>query len=123
MGVVKADTPTVFIPARLRTILSHQLVTDAGVYMENCKYVRMSVHGSLEVVSKGAFGTFLDNLDNCLETLPWQNGTHAHFKYYGEDKFLQFCMDKYGVTRVPSRQMVEMVPKDQNLFGLHLTIS
>jgi len=77
----------------------------------------------MEVMSKDAFGTFLDNIDDCQETLPWMNGTHAHWRYWGEDKFLQFCMDKSGVTRVPTRQMVEMVPKDQNLYGLHLTIS
>jgi len=121
--VVKVDTTSVFIPDRLRTILSHQMVTGKGVYMENCKYVRMSFHGSLEVISKDAFGTLLDNLDDCLETLPWRNGTHAHFKYYGEDKFLQFCMDKHGITRVPSRQMVDNVPKEQNIYGLHLTVS
>merc|ERR1712048_557841 len=90
----------VFIPARLRTILSTQMVTEAGVYIENCKYVRMSLHGSMEVVSKDAFGTFLDNLDDCYETLPWKNGSAAHWRYYGEDKFMQFCMDKHGVTRV-----------------------
>merc|ERR1711879_1048864 len=89
--VVKADPSTVFIPARLRTILSNQMVTEAGVYMENCKFVRMSLHGSLEVISKDAFGTFLDNLDDCYETLPWKNGSHAHWRYYGEDKFMQFA--------------------------------
>merc|ERR1712150_50643 len=121
--VVKVDPPTVFIPARLRTLLSHQMVTPKGVYLENCNYVRMSMHGSLEVISKDAFGTFLDNIDDCLETLPWKSGDHAHWRYYGEDKFLQFCMDKHGVDRVPSRQMVETVPKSQGLYGLHLTIS
>merc|ERR550532_3783618 len=43
--VVKADPFTVFIPSRLRSILSQQLVTPTGVYTENCKYVRMSLHG------------------------------------------------------------------------------
>lgn len=121
--VVKVDPPSVFIPARLRTILSHQMVTPKGVYMENCNYVRMSMHGSLEVMSKDAFGTFLNNMDDCLDTLPWKSATHAHFRYYGEDKFLQFCMDKHGVDRVPSRQMVDTVPKDQLIYGLHLTVS
>jgi len=104
---VKADPVTVFIPARLRYLLSTQMVTQKGVYMENCNYVRMSLHGSLEVVSRGGFTAFLDNLDDCYNTLPWKDGTHAHFKYYGEDKFLQFCMDKLGVDKVASRQMVE----------------
>jgi len=121
--VVKADPITVFIPSRLRTILSHQLSTPKGVYLENCKYTRMSLHGSLEVVSKVAFGTFLANLDECLVSLPWKDAEYAHFRYYGEDKFLLKCMDKHGVDRVPSRQMVDTVPTDQNLYGLHLTVS
>ena len=67
----------------------------------------MSFHGSLKVIYKNVFGTFLDNSDDCLEALPWKDGFHAYFKYYDEDKFLQLCMDKRGVTRVPSRPMVE----------------
>jgi len=121
--VVKSDPATVFIPARLRIILQTQLVTQKGVYLENCKYVRMSLHGSLEVVSKVGFDTFLDKLDDCYTTLPWRAGIHTHFKYYGEDKFLQFCMDKHGVDKVASRQMVEQVPKPMNIYGLHLTVS
>jgi len=121
--VVKVDPVSVFIPSRLRTILSVQQVTPNGVYLENCKFVRMSLHGSLEVVSKDAFGTFLDNLEECKTSLPWKNAEHGHFRYYGEDKFLQFCMDKHGVDRVPSRQMVDRVPKDEKLYGIHLTVS
>jgi len=121
--VVKVDPVSVFIPSRLRTILSVQQVTPNGVYLENCKFVRMSLHGSLEVVSKDAFGTFLDNLEECKTSLPWKNAEHGHFRYYGEDKFLQFCMDKHGVDRVPSRQMVDKVPKDEKLYGIHLTVS
>jgi len=105
--VVKADPQTVFIPARLRIILQTQLVTQKGIYMENCNYVRMSLHGSLEVVSKFGFATFLNKLDDCYTALPWKDGTYSHFKYYGEDKFLQFCMDKLGIDKVYSRQMVE----------------
>jgi len=121
--VVKADPPTVFIPSRLRTILGSQMVTPKGVYMENCDLVRMSFHGSLEVISKDAFGTFLDNIDECDKNLPWKHGDHAHFRYYGEDKFLQWCMDRHGVDKVPSRQMVDTVPKDEKIYGLHLTVS
>ena len=84
--------------------------------MENCKYVRMSFLGSLEVISKDAFGTLLDNLDDCLETLPWKGGTLAHFKYDGEDKFLRFCMDEHGITRVPSRRMVDTAQGPNHLW-------
>jgi len=121
--VVKVDPPSVFIPSRLRTILANQMVTQKGVYMENCQLVRMSFHGSLEVMSKDAFGTFLDNIDECDKNLPWKNADKAHFRYYGEDKFLQWCMDRHGVDKVPTRQMVETVPKDEKIYGLHLTVS
>jgi hypothetical protein len=121
--VVKADPPTVFIPSRLQTIIAKQMVTPNGVYLENCELSRMSFHGSLEVMSKDAFGTFLDNMEECNRTLPWQDADHAHFRYYGEDKFLQWCMDRHGVDKVPSRQMVDHIPKDEKIYGLHLTVS
>merc|ERR1712039_763418 len=72
-----------------------------GVYMENCKHARMGFHGSLEVVSKGAFGTFLTNLEACHAELPVED----------------------GVGRVPSRQEVIKVPIAEKIFGLHLTVS
>merc|ERR1712241_159949 len=121
--IVKSDPTAVFIPQRLRDLLSRQYVTQNGIFLENCKGSRMSFHGSLEVMSKAAFGTFLDNMDECLATLPYKDAKYAHFRFYGEDKFLQKCMDRHGVDRVPSRQMVDRVPKDQTLYGLHLTVS
>ena len=48
----------------------------------------MNFHDSMEVASKDAFGTFLDNLDDCYVSLPWKNGTHAHWRYYREDQFI-----------------------------------
>lgn len=91
--------------------------------MKKCEPAALSKKGSLEVVSKDAFGTFLDKLEDCNQTLPWRHADHAHFRYYGEDKFLQWCMDKHGVDKVPSRQMVDHVPKDEKIYGLHLTVS
>jgi len=112
-----------FIPQRLRQLLSFQPVTENGIFLENCKDSRMSFHGSLEVMSKTAFGTFLNHLEDCQKVLPWDNADHAHFKYYGEDKFLAWCMEAYGVDKVASKQMVERVPKDEVIQGLHLTVS
>merc|ERR1712039_761281 len=120
---VKADLYTVFIPQRLRDIVVHQPVTAEGIYLENCKGVRMGFHGSLEVTSKIAFGKLLDNLDACQTELPFKNGTHTHFKYYGEDKFAIWCMHKHGVGRVPSRQEIARVPANEKVYGLHLCIS
>jgi len=121
--IVKSDPPSVFIPDRLRDLLSHQHVTQNGIFLENCKGSRMSFHGSLEVMSNTAFGTFLEHLEDCQRVLPWQNAVSAHFRYYGEDKFLAWCMHTYGVDKLPSLQMVETVPKDQPIQGLHLTPS
>jgi len=121
--MVKADPYTVFIPQRLRYILRHQPIPASGVYMENCRHARMGFHGSLEVVSRAGFGTFLDHLDSCQTELPIHNGTHTHFREYGEDKFFAWCMHKHGVHRIPSRQEIVRVPKDQHIFGLHITKS
>jgi len=121
--IVKADVYSVFIPRRLQYILRHQPIPANGAYMENCKYQRMSFHGSLEVISRDAFGTLLDHLDSCQTELPITNGTHTHFRYYGEDKFAAWCMHKHGVGRIPSRQEIVTVPMDQPIRGLHLTQS
>merc|ERR1712039_747635 len=82
-----------------------------------------SFHGSLEVISRQAFGTFLDHLEDCQRVLPWSNADHAHFKYYGEDKFAAWCMHAYGVDKVPSMQSVESVPGGQPIYGLHVSVS
>merc|ERR1712217_355757 len=120
---VKADPTAIFIPVRLQAILGQQPVTAAGVYLENCKHTRMSFHGSLAVVSKQAMGALLDNLDVCQTELPWKNATHAHFRYYGEDKFMAWCMHYGGVLRIPSRQEAVRVPLTEPIQGLHITTS
>ena len=70
----------------------------------SCKYTRASLHGSLEVLSKVAFGTFLAYLEECLVRLPGEDAESACFGSYGEDKFLPKCMDRHGVDRVPYRE-------------------
>jgi hypothetical protein len=120
---VKADPTAVFIPIRLQYILVHQPVTEAGVYLENCKHSRMSFHGSLEVVSRNAMSVFLDNLDKCQTELPYKNGSYSHFKYYGEDKFMAWCMHYHGVLRIPSRQEAIRVPMTEPIEGLHIASS
>jgi len=68
-------------------------------------------------------GPFLDHLDDCQHVLPVKNASHAHFRFYGEDKFMAWCMEAYGVDRMPSMQVVESVPKNEVIQGLHLTVS
>jgi len=121
--VVKADPSTVFIPQRLREIVRWQVVTESGVYMENCKYVRMGFHGSLEVYSGLAFSKLLAHTEDCQTRLPVHNADHAHFREYGEDKFAAWCMHLEGVDKIPSRQQVDTLPEDAMIQGLHITVS
>merc|ERR1712066_413960 len=59
-----ADLDAVFIPARLRAKVAEQLVPDQGLYFENCKYVEYGYFGNLEVFSKQAWATLMQNVDN-----------------------------------------------------------
>ena len=56
--------------------------------------------GNLEVVSGDGFQTFLTNLETCKATLAWK-GDDPDWKYgpWGEDLFMQNCMDKFGVSK------------------------
>merc|ERR1712141_447772 len=66
---VKVDADAVFLPIRLREYLGKVEVTDAGIYLENCKYVSFGIFGSLEVLSHNAAATFMTNLDDCKTSL------------------------------------------------------
>jgi len=92
---VKSDSDAVFLPSRLRTKLAAQSVTDAGVYLENCKFVKYGMFGNLEVVSKTALNTFLNSLEDCKYALNWKETP-----MWGEDLFMQRCMDLHGVDKV-----------------------
>jgi len=116
---VKVDPTTVFLPIRLRKILKTQKQTDNGVYLENCKYVRYGFHGSLEVVDKKAAMTYAQHATNCLDEVQWQHAKHAHFSYMGEDKFMQRCMDRHGVDKIPSTYDLGNGPQK----GLHTTVT
>merc|ERR1712066_414048 len=49
----------------------------------------------------GGFDTFLSNLETCKATLDWK-GLSPEWKFgpWGEDLFMQKCMDKHGVSKV-----------------------
>jgi hypothetical protein len=98
---IKVDTDAVFLPSRLRTKLDGQSVTDAGIYMENCKFVKYGFFGNLEVISKTAFSTFLSNLEDCTYALNWKVTP-----MWGEDLFMQRCMDLHGVDKVQDFNIV-----------------
>lgn len=101
--VIKADADAVFIPMRLKGLLAAQKVPEMGIYYENCKGVESGFFGSLEVISARGFAIFADKLEDCKWTLAWDGNPATGWKYgpWGEDKFLQECMDKYGVGKLP----------------------
>merc|ERR1711920_967077 len=52
-------------------------VPQQGVYLENCKFVDWGYFGNLEVFSKQAFTTLVENLDRCYDELDWRVGSSA----------------------------------------------
>jgi len=99
--VVKVDADAVFLPARLLRTVEGYKVPAGGVYIENCQKVMFGFFGNLEVVSSDGFASFLSNLETCKATLDWK-GEDPDWKYgpWGEDLFMQKCMDKIGVSKV-----------------------
>merc|ERR1712107_418043 len=100
--VVKVDPDAVFYPKRLMNILDGKSVPQEGVYVVNCKFLDYGCFGNLEVFSKAAFGTLIDNLDKCYtDILDWKTGVDGgKFGPMGEDLFAQRCMDKTGVSHI-----------------------
>jgi len=98
--VIKVDADAVFFPHKLAAVLRDVAVPEAGLYMENCKNVDWGYFGSLEIFSKQAFTTLVDNLESCYTSLPWKVGVHdGKYGPMGEDLFAQKCMDMMGVSR------------------------
>jgi len=98
--VIKVDADAVFFPHKLTRALQSAQVPQEGLYMENCKFVDWGYFGNLEVFSKQAFQTLLDNVDTCYDTIDWKTGVHGG-KYgpMGEDLFAQKCMDLMRVSK------------------------
>merc|ERR1711997_531549 len=69
---VKVDADSVFLPMRLRTKLSSQKVTSSGIYLEDC-----------------------------TKALNWKGQEkETGMEAWGEDLFMQRCMDLHGVDKV-----------------------
>merc|ERR1712047_153565 len=84
----------------LISMLNSATVPAEGLYMENCKFVDWGYFGNLEVFSKQAFTTLVNNLDACYTSLPWKVGVHGgKHGPMGEDLFAQKCMDLMGVAK------------------------
>jgi hypothetical protein len=84
---VKVDADTVFLPDRLRAIVSSGAFANAnegaGVFLSNCK---LGLHGPVEVVSQRALQTWAKQHGEC-EKPP------------EEDVYLQECLVKLGVKQ------------------------
>jgi hypothetical protein len=93
---VKVDPDTVFLPGRLRSRLASQEVTANGLYITNCHFVKFGFFGNLEVVSRTAMETFLNNMEVCKTQFNWMRKG----KEYGEDLYAQKCMALHGVDNV-----------------------
>jgi len=101
---VKADADAVFIPQRLREyITDHELKdTPHGLYLENCKNVQYGYFGNLEVISKKGVRALVDGLDECHASFApcADEGCDWKFGPWGEDVFVQRCMDHHYVDKV-----------------------
>merc|ERR1712064_46358 len=95
--VVKVDPDAVFVPARLRRRLENTYEAEGGSYFVNCPYVDYGFFGNLELFSKTAFSTLLDNIDDCKADtkINWRVGVkNGKYGPMGEDLFAQACVDK-----------------------------
>lgn len=88
---VKADADSVWFPARLR---SHLAALSAPayrpIYIKNTlpRYTLGGWLGAIEIFSKTAVESYLDNADGCVDHIGLNSG---------EDGFLKDCMDALGV--------------------------
>jgi len=103
--VVKVDSPTVFMPDRLRAILATKKDGNTGVYFQNCESVLEGFFGNLEVVSAEGFKRFLQQINTSYDTGCWRQETEVCKKLWaygtwGEDLFMQRTMDDAEVSKI-----------------------
>lgn len=95
---VKADSDAVIFPDRIRShVAPHK---GKAVFFTNCRFWGGDqvgqLFGALEVFSKQAMGVYHDKNGTCMG-LPWQR--------WGEDMYMQKCMDAIGVQTVGDFKM------------------
>jgi len=100
---VKVDPDAVFVPQRLRNYLAWKKGDSPhGVYFENCKNVQYGFFGNVEIISNTATKVLTQYLENChAEFAPCANdGCDWKYGAWGEDVFVQRCMDHHYVDKV-----------------------
>lgn len=80
-------------------------ISHAAMYLINCKF---GLHGPIEVLSREAVTTFMENYHRCAD---------IRAKPYGEDKYLDLCMQVLGVRRIIEYSLLSeiacgMIPAD-----------
>jgi len=105
---VKVDPDAVFVPERLQGWLeSRSGEPPHGMYFENCKDVQYGFFGNLEVLSHEATRVLTTYLEEChsvfapcaFEGCDWKFGP------WGEDVFVQRCLDRHYVDKVAAFDM------------------
>jgi len=107
---VKADPDAVFVPSRLRNYLATKKGDSPhGLYFENCKNVQYGFFGNLEVITHGGTQVLTKYLENChAEFAPCANdGCDWKWGSWGEDVFVQRCMDHHYVDKVEAYDMTK----------------
>jgi len=94
--VVKLDPDAVFFPARLRERLAKNIpnIEGPGAYVKNCEHGPrgLGLFGSIEILSSSAVRTYAKEGSRCK--------TDLHYSGWGEDFFMQKCLDLLGVQSV-----------------------
>jgi hypothetical protein len=93
--LVKADPDAVFFPDRIRNHLRDH--TGQATYFVNCNMGGWKLFGSIEAFSKEAMRRYQDGQGTC-STLDWHG--------WGEDSYMQHCMDALGVPATPDFNLV-----------------
>jgi len=99
--LVKVDPDAVFFANRLKLHLKgHTPDPKWGnkTFLINCNAYGGAMYGSVEVYSQEAMRAYRDGEQRCKTELAWHG--------WGEDLFMQSCMDKSGVARIFDYQLV-----------------
>jgi len=105
---VKVDADAVFHPGRLRNWLSTKKGDSPhGLYFENCPNVQYGFFGNLEVMTRTAVTVLTKYLENCHAIFAPCADQGCDWKWgpWGEDVFLQRCMDHHYVDKMEAFDM------------------
>jgi len=133
---VKLDADAVFLPMRLRAMLS-RLPSPGAKYMNNCKW---GMHGPIEVVSRAALSIYFSQMQQCeqirQDAMEWQpvhwnekmlrwTGTDKEHSF-GEDQYLRRCFRLLDITMINEFTLLDELacggnPKRTGCLGNYVT--